>query len=147
MDDWQVRVRRELIDLQEKFERLEAFLNSDKVTTITDFQVLLLELQRLVMKEYIHILVRRLSPVPKGLEQMDPLGKVAHEAYCEEIGGNSPIMKWENLSEDTKKGWEASAKAVGDKVMNKTVDAIADSVEEAAKQGFEEAITWIPQEE
>lgn len=55
-----------------------------------------------------------LEPVPDP--QVPDMAKVAFEAYCESVGGQThdgkPIPAWEDLTHEVRSAWHAAAQAV-----------------------------------
>lgn len=69
-------------------------------------------------------------------------GKIAYETYCKTTDNKSLISgaelpPWEKLDPKIQEAWTAAGLAVGNAVLNKTIGVVADSVQEAARRGFE----------
>ncbi len=58
MSDFKTRLETERIDLEEKLNKLDAFLVSDKVKEIDDVQKALLQVQATAMNTYLQCLKR-----------------------------------------------------------------------------------------
>jgi hypothetical protein len=67
MSDFKTRVIEEKAKLDEKIEKLEAFLNSDRIDSVSVNHQYLLSMQLLAMQQYTHILDMRLQLLERGL--------------------------------------------------------------------------------
>jgi cell division septum initiation protein DivIVA len=65
MSDFLVRLKKEGEDLQEKIEKLEEFLDSDKSATIDPIQQSLLNIQYAAMMTYAEVLLQRIQYLEK----------------------------------------------------------------------------------
>jgi hypothetical protein len=67
MSDFKTRVIEEKAQLDEKIEKLKAFLNSDRIDSVSVNHQYLLSMQLLAMQQYTHILDMRLQLLERGL--------------------------------------------------------------------------------
>jgi len=61
MNDFKTRLETEKVELEEKLNKLDAFLVSEKVKDIDDVQKALLQVQATVMNTYLQCLKERLE--------------------------------------------------------------------------------------
>jgi hypothetical protein len=67
MSDFKTRVIEEKAKLDEKIERLKAFLNSDRIDSVSVNHQYLLSAQLLTMQQYSNVLDMRLQLLERGL--------------------------------------------------------------------------------
>jgi hypothetical protein len=67
MSDFKTRVIEEKAQLDEKIEKLKAFLNSDRIDSVSVNHQYLLSMQLLAMQQYTHILDMRLQLLERGV--------------------------------------------------------------------------------
>lgn len=61
MDDFKSRLVLEAAELEDKFDKLSSFLMSEKVSTVSDVQKALLNIQASAMNTYLQCLKERLE--------------------------------------------------------------------------------------
>ena len=76
MSDFLDRLKTEYEELREKIEKLDGFLSSDKISTLSDIQHGLLISQLAVMTAYLSILGTRINDLdPKWMDTATPPGR------------------------------------------------------------------------
>lgn len=58
---WLIRVKAELVELQERIEKLQCFLSSDSIQDISIHQLYLMSQQLIIMKRYEDVLKERIK--------------------------------------------------------------------------------------